>query len=54
VVEANGPERISGEWWMDGARQGFARDYYQITAEGGERLWIFRSGEDFYLHGYFD
>lgn len=54
----NGPERVSGEWWKDSDMRGFERDYYQVTTERGEELWIFldRQGNppSFYLHGYFD
>jgi protein ImuB len=52
----DGPERLSGEWWKD--RKGFERDYYQVTTEKGEELWIFVDRQEhspsFYLHGYFD
>ena len=51
----DGPERLSGEWWTG---EGFERDYYQVTTESGEGLWIYldRQGNPpgFYLHGYFD
>ena len=46
TVAANGPERISPEWWLDDPewRSG-VRDYYQITTAYGERLWLY------YAHG---
>ncbi|MEO5968507.1 MAG: hypothetical protein ABIQ95_01160 [Bdellovibrionia bacterium] len=54
----NGPERLSGEWWKDAAMRGFERDYYQVSTEKGEELWIYLDRQDnppsFYLHGYFD
>jgi protein ImuB len=53
-----GPERISGEWWRDAGLCGFERDYYRVTTESGEELWIFLDLQsdppDFYLQGYFD
>ena len=56
VIEWQGPERISCEWWRDPKYQGFNRDYYRAMTHTGEELWVFsvpgRSG--FYLHGYFD
>jgi len=47
-----GPERLSGEWWSEEDR--FERDYYRVTSERGEQLWVYVSGEAVYLHGYFD
>ncbi len=43
---ATGPERIAPEWWLDDPnwRSG-VRDYWQVTTEGGERLWLY------YAHG---
>lgn len=56
IVEWQGPERISCEWWRDPSYEGFNRDYYRVLTHTGEQLWVFsvpgRSG--FYLHGYFD
>ncbi|HUP56076.1 MAG TPA: hypothetical protein VM598_01395 [Bdellovibrionota bacterium] len=61
IAEWDGPERLSGEWWKSDSLDGFHRDYYQVKAETGERLWVFvcRSPEreapsQAYLHGYFD
>ena len=41
-VECAGPERIAPEWWLDEPewRSGI-RDYWRVTVEGGERLWLF-------------
>ncbi len=46
ATDAAGPERIAPEWWLDEPewRSG-VRDYWQVTAETGERLWIY------YAHG---
>ena len=52
VLRAWGPERLRGEWWSEP----FARDYYVVDLEDGERVWIFRDGLDgsLHLHGIFD
>ncbi len=46
ALEATGPERIAPEWWLDDPdwRSG-VRDYWRVTTQGGERLWLF------YAHG---
>jgi len=46
AVAISGPERISPEWWLDEPewRSG-VRDYWRVTVEGGERLWLY------YAHG---
>ena len=46
VVEATGPERIAPEWWLDEPdwRSG-VRDYWRVTTDLGEKLWLF------YAHG---
>lgn len=66
VVEADGPERLHGEWWRGAgheARQPYAvRDYFQVEVEGGGRYWLFRQGDGehpatgpmtWFLHGAF-
>lgn len=66
VVQADGPERLHGEWWREAgheARQPYAvRDYFQVEVEGGGRYWLFREGDGergatgpmtWYLHGAF-
>lgn len=60
VCKADGPERIEGEWWLDGSE---ARDYYCVEDEEGARYWIFREGRyddetttcepQWYVHGFF-
>lgn len=45
VKNADGPERIFGEWWERNSEMAAVRDYFAIEDEGGERLWIFRSGD---------
>ena len=46
VRRADGPERLSPEWWRprpDG-RQTRTRDYYRIEDDQGLRYWLFREG----------
>ena len=61
VVRAEGPERISPEWWRE---RGTARlrDYYRVEDREGRRYWIYREGRFgdgrggdplWYLHGLF-
>lgn len=45
-----GPERIEGGWW---AEETWIRDYYQATSTRGERVWVFREGKQWFLHGMF-
>ena len=55
VVHSEGPERISPEWWLEsseGTNQ--KRDYYKLTLENGQRVWVFISEGLLFLHGYFD
>ena len=51
VSRADGPERLSPEWWRppsykDGAggRAARTRDYYRIEDDQGLRYWLFREG----------
>ena len=43
VARAEGPERISPEWWRE---RGTARlrDYYKVEDREGRRFWIYREG----------
>jgi protein ImuB len=52
VVQAEGPEVLSGEWWF----QQFQRSYFRLATDSGEDLWVFQTplSETLYLHGYFD
>ncbi len=59
VAKAEGPERISPEWWS-GERVPSARDYYRVEDENGQRFWLYReraSGkaeeQRWFLHGLF-
>ncbi len=58
VVNAEGPERIEGEWWR--RKGGRVRDYYRVEDEEGRRFWLFRAGyfgdlppPRWYMHGLF-
>lgn len=49
VVQADGPERLHGEWWRDAGHEAAqpwsVRDYFQVEVEGGGRYWLFRQGD---------
>ena len=65
VVRAEGPERISPEWWCDNSNKLFtgeavARDYYRLEDEKGALFWVFRRvfhrqnhAMDWFIHGFF-
>lgn len=62
VVRADGPERITGEWWRRPAEAQAVRDYFRVEDESGRRYWLFRRGDgervatgdlSWYLHGVF-
>ena len=62
IVRADGPERISPEWWRGNERadKDQARDYYRVESTQGMRFWVFREGiyggerpPCWYLHGVF-
>jgi protein ImuB len=57
VAKADGPERITPEWWK-GDKGSAARDYYRVETEHGGRFWIFRDaptaeGGRWWIHGFF-
>ena len=46
TLAAVGPERIAPEWWLDEpAWRSGIRDYWRVTTDRGERLWLY------YAHG---
>ena len=56
VRAAEGPERLSPEWWRppaDPENPPAIRDYYQVEEETGRRLWLYRTGGSWFLHGLF-
>lgn len=60
IVLAEGPERISPEWWRKTSDRR-ERDYFRIEDAAGRRFWVFRYGfygvgdepVRWYLHGVF-
>ena len=47
VVKAEGPERLSAEWWRADPAAGRiprTRDYYRVEDDQGRRYWLFREG----------
>ncbi len=59
VICAEGPERISPEWWID-KKNAKERDYYSLESELGRRFWIYRHGRydpkeppTWHIHGVF-
>ena len=46
VVKAEGPERLSPEWWRptDTLKPVRTRDYYRLEDDQGRRYWLFREG----------
>jgi protein ImuB len=46
VARAEGPERLSPEWWrpQPQAKGPRTRDYFRVEDEAGRRFWLFREG----------
>lgn len=59
VTKAEGPERISPEWWRqeDSGRTPQARDYYKVEDKEGRRFWVYGVGygtqRRWFMHGLF-
>lgn len=60
VVKAEGPERLSPEWWPDEQDGSATRDYYTVEDESGRRFWLYREGyyqgenvPRWFMHGVF-
>ncbi len=62
VVRADGPERITGEWWRRSSERTAVRDYWIVEDADGCRFWLFRQGDGldpatgglaWFLHGFF-
>ena len=56
VAKADGPERITGEWWLSDKETTLIRDYYRVETVDGTRYWLFRDGPTeqgggWWLHG---
>ncbi|CAD7023983.1 DNA polymerase Y family protein [Pseudorhizobium halotolerans] len=59
VARAEGPERISPEWWLD-QEAGQERDYFKLEVASGHRFWVYRQGHyssdyrpTWHMHGIF-
>ncbi|OWJ79756.1 Y-family DNA polymerase [Haematobacter missouriensis] len=56
TLRAQGPERITPEWWFDDpAWRSGVRDYWRVETQEGPRLWLFRTPQsgDWYAQGVF-
>ena len=62
VMHADGPERITGEWWRRSTELVAVRDYWTVENEAGRRFWLFRRGDgvepgtgglSWFLHGFY-
>ncbi len=68
VVRAEGPERLTGEWWRDDGNgagetpreqaagavsEREARDYFRVEDQDGRRYWLYRQDGRWFLHGLF-
>lgn len=49
VRQAEGPLRLEPEWWRAATAP---RDYYRVELPSGTRLWLYRAGLDWRLHGH--
>jgi protein ImuB len=45
IVKAEGPERLTPEWWRLEPRRWQVRDYYRIEDDRGCRFWIFQESD---------
>ncbi|QKE93019.1 hypothetical protein HN018_22720 (plasmid) [Lichenicola cladoniae] len=62
TLHADGPERITGEWWRRSTELVAVRDYWTVENQDGRRFWLFRQGDGvdsstgalaWFLHGFF-
>lgn len=60
VAKAEGPERISPEWWSGEEKIPSARDYYRVEDKKGQCFWLYREQiydesqeQHWFLHGLF-
>lgn len=62
VRQADGPERIYGEWWKRTGEADAVRDYFMVEDVHGGRFWMFRRGDgvdsrtgdlSWHMHGLF-
>ena len=45
IRRADGPERVTGEWWRQDGERTAVRDYWQVEDESGRRFWLYRRGD---------
>jgi len=52
IIEAAGPDRVSGGRWDDA----YAREYFRCVVEDGGLVWLYRDARSgaWYLHGWWD
>ena len=53
VARAEGPERLSPEWWLPQDAAAPQRDYFRVEDEDGRRYWLYREETRWFLHGLF-
>ena len=53
VTRAEGPERLAPEWWREDQAEAPPRDYFRVEDQAGRRYWLYRAGQDWFLHGLF-
>lgn len=60
IAKAEGPERISPEWWSGEQKIPAARDYCRVEDERGQRFWLYRERiydkpqeQRWFMHGLF-
>ena len=62
MTHADGPERITGEWWRRPGEVAAVRDYWAVENTEGRRFWLYRQGDgldpatgglSWFLHGFF-
>ena len=60
VAHAEGPERITMEWWRNDQGRALTRDYFRVESREGVRVWLYREGffgpkaaPTWFVHGVF-
>ena len=53
VARAEGPERLSREWWLPQDEGAADRDYFRVEDEDGRRYWLYREESHWFLQGLF-
>lgn len=51
IARAEGPERLSPEWWRGESMD--ERDYFRVEDEDGRRFWLYRHAGRWFLQGLF-